>query len=438
MKLPESGTPREALLARMRELRGKDADWRGGRTFSLVYYAGDEVLDVIGDAYRMFLSENGLSPGAFPSLQRFEAEVLSMAADLFHGATARGNLTSGGTESILMAVKTARDHARATRKLSGPAEMVLPISAHPAFEKAAHYLDVKVVHIPLREDFRVDPELARRAITENTVLVVGSAPAYPHGVIDPIPELARAASERGVLMHVDACLGGYLLPFAEKLGHPVPPFDFRVPGVTSISADLHKYAYAAKGASTVLYRDEALRRFQYFTYSDWPGGLYGSPTMTGTRPGGAIAAAWAVMNHLGQEGYLRLAKGVLATTKKLIEGVAAIPGLRILGSPDLTIFAFSSDTLNVYLLADEMTRLGWHMDRQQRPPSLHLMITPAHAAVADRFLADLAASVERLGKGEVADDGTAALYGMMGTVPDRSRVGDFILQFMENLDRVPS
>ena len=436
MKLPERGTPRDALLERMRTLRAEDADWRGGRTFSLVYHAGEEHERLIGEATTMFLSENGLSPNAFPSLRRFEAEVLAMAADLFNGPTARGSMTSGGTESILMAVKTARDYARARRPEVTAPELLVPVTAHPAFDKAAHTVGVKVVHAPVGPDFRADVGAMTAAITPNTVLMVGSAPAYPHGVMDPIPELAAAAAERGILFHVDACLGGYLLPFAEALGAPVPPFDFRVPGVTSLSADLHKYGYAAKGTSTVLYRTAELRRFQFFAQTEWPGGLYGSPTMTGTRPGGGIAAAWAAMHHLGKDGYLHLAREVLDTSRKLIDGVRCTPGLIVLGDPVLSIFAFASDTLDVYGLADRMEQRSWRIDRQQKPPSLQLMITPAHTAIADAFLSDLGEVAAGMARGEPAPPGSAAMYGMLGQVPDRKLVGDFVMQFLDGLDAV--
>ncbi|MFY0575922.1 pyridoxal phosphate-dependent decarboxylase family protein [Cystobacter fuscus] len=305
--LASQGMSHEDVLARMREMRTDDARWQEGRTWSLVYNAGEELRRVAAEAYTEFMSENGLSPLAFPSLRRFEAEVLTIAAELFHGDTAAGTMTSGGTESILMAIKTARDFARAERGITEP-EMVLPASVHPAFQKAAHYFGVKPLNIPVGADLRADVDAMRAAIGPRTVLVVGSAPSYPHGVVDPISELAALAQEKGVLFHVDACLGGFLLPFARRLGHAIPEFDFAVPGVTSISADLHKYGYAAKGASVVLYRTPELRRYQFFTFAGWSGGLYASPSMAGTRPGGAIAAAWAVLKYLGEEGYLRLSR----------------------------------------------------------------------------------------------------------------------------------
>jgi glutamate/tyrosine decarboxylase-like PLP-dependent enzyme len=435
MRLPTKPTPRQDLFAAMDAASQTDADWRHARTFSLVYQARADVLEVAKEAYLRFFSENALNPMAFPSLRRFESDVVRMAAGLLHAPDgAAGTMTSGGSESLLMAVKTARDWARAERPGITAPEMLLPITAHPALEKAAHYFDVKPVRIPVGADFRADVGAARELVGPNTILVVGSAPAYPHGVIDPIEPLAALAAERGVLFHVDACLGGFLLPFVERLGRPVAPFDFRVPGVTSMSADIHKYGYAAKGASVVLYRTRALRRHQWFAYGDWPGGLYGSPSMTGTRPGGAIAAAWAVMQYLGEEGYVDLARVTMETTDRLRRGVSEIPGLRVLGDPTMSVFAFASDTVDVYVLGDAMEKRGWKLDRQQRPPCLHLMVTPAHAAVASEFLSDLRACVADLESTRPTPEGAAAMYGMLGAAPERSMIGSFILDFMDGLD----
>jgi glutamate/tyrosine decarboxylase-like PLP-dependent enzyme len=431
-RLPPQGMSHPDVLARMRELRAEDARWQEGRTWSLVYNAGEDVRRLLAEAYTEFMSENGLSPFAFPSLRRFESEVLAIAAELFHGEGVAGTMTSGGTESILMAVKTARDFARAERGITEP-ELVMPASVHPAFQKAAHYFGLKAVNVPVGPDFRADVAAMRAALTPRTVLMVGSAPAYPQGLVDPIPELAELARRQGILFHVDACLGGFLLPFARKLGAPVPDFDFAVPGVTSLSADLHKYGYAAKGASLVLYRTPELRRYQFFTYADWSGGIYASPSMAGTRPGGAIAAAWAVLQYLGEEGYLRLTGTVLDTARALREGIRAIPGLRLLGEPRLSIFAFGSDTLDVYALGDAMEARGWKLDRQMLPPALHLMVTPAHAKVVEPFLADLRACAAGLTRGEPAPEGSAAMYGMLGAMPDRSEAADFIRQFMDTL-----
>lgn len=434
-KIPDSGLPQTEITAEMERVRAKDADWKHGKTWSLVYNAGDEILAVTKDAYTRFFSENALNPIAFPSLRRFERDVVAMTASMLNApAGASGSMTSGGSESLLMIVKAARDWARKERPDVKAPEMLLPITAHPALEKAAHYFDVKAVHIPVSADFRADVAEAKRLITANTILVVASAPAYPHGVIDPVTELAALAAEHGILCHVDACLGGFLLPFVEKLGRPVRPFDFRVPGVTSMSADIHKYGYAAKGASLVVYRTKELRRHQYFVYPDWPGGLYGSPSMTGTRPGGAIAAAWAILHFLGEEGYKRLAKTTMETTEALMAGVRAIPELRVLGEPEMSVFAFGSDALDVYMLGDAMDARGWRLDRQQRPPCLHLMVTPAHEAVVLPFLADLRACVASLKETKAVPEGAAAMYGMLGQAPERAMVGSFILDFMEGLE----
>ncbi|MEX0801079.1 MAG: aspartate aminotransferase family protein [Dehalococcoidia bacterium] len=436
MNFPTTGRPRDELLSEMREAGTADVDWRNGRIWSLVYFGGDDVADLMKEAYTEFFYTNGLGPTAFPSIRRFEAEVIAMTADLLHGGPdAVGNMTSGGTESILMAIKTARDIARAERGVTDP-EMVLPVTAHPAFEKGAHYFDVKPVHVPISDGYRADVKAARDALTDNTVLVVGSAPCYPYGTIDPIPELAALAAERGIGCHVDACVGGFFLPFLARLGHDVPPWDFSVPGVTSISADLHKYGYSCRGTSTVMYRDRDLRRRQFFTYADWPGGLYGSPTMAGSRPGGAIAAAWAALNHLGEDGYKRLVAGVMETARKLMDGVNAIPELRVLGEPDMSLFSFTSDVVDIYAVADAMDAKGWHLDRQQMPPKIHVVVTPPHAAVAGQFLADLRESAASVARDGPTPGGRAAMYGMLGTMPDRGAVAQVLSDSIDKMTRL--
>lgn len=475
ISLPAQKTSAEAVLAEMRKLREHDARWREGKTWSLVYQVDDDVTEFLKEAYTLFFSENGLNPMAFPSLKRFEAEVVAMTASLLGGTEeTAGNMTSGGTESILMAVKTAREWASAKNQANTTPEMILPLTAHPAFEKAAHYFSIKPVHVPVGSDYRVDVEAARSAITDNTILIVGSAPAYPQGVVDPITDLARIALQKDILFHVDACVGGFMLPFVRKLGYPVPEFDLRVPGVTSISVDLHKYAYAAKGASVILYRTRALRRHQFFVYSDWPGGIYASPTMAGTRPGGTIAAAWAILNHLGEEGYLAIADTVMKTVSRLREGIEAINGIQVLGDPAMSILAIGSDRLNVYEIADELSLRGWHLDRQQFPPSLHLTVTHAHARVADLFLYDLKQAVSQVEKasftklsnalkvgvvrtaakvlpsgvmsslttrsspvtglkGAAVPKRSAAMYGMMASLPNRGDLNELVLDVLEQM-----
>ena len=477
MGLPPEKKPPEEVLASMRRARDHDVKWREGKAWCLVYHAGDEIADLLKEAYTLFFSENGLNPMAFPSLKKFEAEVVAMTASLLGGDSQTvGNMTTGGTESLLMAVKTARDWARAHKPEATDPEMILPPTAHPAFEKAAHYFCVKPVHIPILPDFRANVVATRAAITPNTILIVGSAPSYPQGVVDPIAELAEIAREHELLCHVDACVGGFMLPFVRKLGYPVPDFGFEVPGVTSISVDLHKYAYAAKGASVILYRDADLRRHQFFVYTDWSGGIYPSPTMTGTRPGGPIAAAWAIMNHLGEEGYLAITDTVMQTVSELREGVDEIPGIEILGNPAMSILALGSDRFNIYEVGDELTLRGWHMDRQQFPPSLHLTVTHAHAQVVDQFLADLEQAVSRVRrpsftklsnslkvgavraagrllpapwmstlatrassvtglKGADVPQRSAAMYGMMASLPNRGDLNELVLDLLDQLTR---
>jgi glutamate/tyrosine decarboxylase-like PLP-dependent enzyme len=435
MIFPKQGSSHDDVIARINAALSGDLDWRGGKIWSLVYFAGDDVARVIRDAYSTAIYTNGLGPTAFKSLKRLESEVIAMTGELLGLPEAVGNMTSGGTESILMALKTARDWARAEKGITEP-EVVLPTTAHPAFHKAAQYLGLKIVLTPIRDDYRADVDAVRAAITASTVLVVGSAPCYPFGTIDDIPALAAAARERGVPMHVDACVGGFLLPFVERHGYKVPPWDFRVPGVASISADLHKYGFAARGASTIMYRDRTYRKHQFFTMSDWPGGLYGSPTLAGSRPGGAVAASWAVMTYLGEEGYMRLAKVIMETALSIRRGIEALPGLRIFGDPDVSLMAFGSDELDIYAVGDALDQLDWHPDRQQAPPSLHLMVTPAHQPIVEPFLAAVRQAVESVRAGEVVSGGTAAMYGAAAKIPDRGAVRSFIADAVEGFTRL--
>lgn len=393
MKLPTQGSSVETVLARMKERKAEDANWRGARTFSLIYPAGEEVDRALHEFNNLYLYENALNPFRFPSLHTMEKEVVAMTTDLLHGGEdAAGSMTSGGTESILMAVKTARDRARAERGVTVP-QLLAPVSAHPAFAKAASYLGLEHVQIPLGDDLRADVDAAAKLITDQTAIVVGSAPNYPHGMIDPIPELAALAAERNIHFHTDACVGGFLLPFLEQLGHDIPPFDFRVPGVTTISADVHKYGYCTKGASVIAHRSKATAEYQMFLYDKWPGGLYGSFAMAGARPAAPIAAAWGIMNYLGVEGYCRLAGQAYAAAQKLRSGIDAIPELRVWGDPIATLIAFGSDTLDIMAIGDVMDDRGWHLDRQNGPDALHMMVSPEHGRVADEFLGDLREAV---------------------------------------------
>lgn len=411
-RFPGAGRSADDLLAALRGGRGDDADWRGGRTFSLIYNPADPDLERLQEAVALeYLHENYLNPFAFPSLLRMEREVVAMGADLLGGDPRTGKLTSGGTESLFLAVQVARDHAREARGIAEPA-IVVPSTAHPAFAKACHYLDVAEVRVPVGPDGRADVTATAAAVDDRTALVVGSAPCYPYGVVDPIPELAALATERGALCHVDACLGGWLLPFLGRLGEPLPPWDLGVEGVTSLSADIHKYGWCFKGASLLLHRDDEQLRRQYFLFDGWPGGLYGSATTAGTRPAAPIAAAWATINFLGLAGYLRLADRVRQAARRLRAGVEVIAGLGVTGDPVPMVMEIcaTDPAVDMGSVGDAMDDRGWHLDRQQG--GLHAIVSPSHLDVADAFLADLAAAVAA-GR-STASRGVAARYGGVG------------------------
>lgn len=433
--LPEKGIEKDNLFKEMEDLRKEDTNWREGKVWSLVYHATDKHTEMLKKAYTMFFSKNALSPMAFPSLRKFETEVISMAVDLFGGdKRCCGSMTSGGTESILMAIKTYRDWAQDKFPNIKEPEMVLPSSAHPAFDKGADYFKVKSVRVPVDEKtHRADVKAMEDALNKNTILMVASACDFPRGVVDPISDLASISQSRGIGMHVDACLGGFMLPFVKRLGYEVPDFDFSVPGVTSISADVHKYGYGAKGASTILYRKERVWKYQFSVYTDWSGGIYISPSMRGTRPGGAIAAAWSAMRSLGIEGYMNLAKIVMDASKKLITGINEILELYIIGDPVMSVFSFTSDEIDVYNLGDVMDKKGWHLDRIQFPNALHMMVNPHHADIVDTFLKDLKDSVKEVVENpSSSSDGDAAIYGMVASLPDRGKVKDYIINFLKS------
>lgn len=432
MGLPDTGRDRDDLLAEMADRREGDADWRSGRAWSLVYHAGEDVEDLRNEAYRRFASENALNPAAFPSVLSFENEVVGMVADLMHGETAVGNVTSGGTESILLSVYAARERARG-EGVTDPA-IVFPETAHPAWAKAAHYFGLEPVMTETREDWRADPAAVAAAVDKRTALVVASAPSYPHGVVDPVSEIASAAAEAAVPCHVDACIGGFVLPFLEDRGQDIPPFDFRVPGVSSISVDPHKYGYTAKGVSTLLYRDKSLRRDQYFAYDGWPGGVYVAPNLQGTRPAGPIAAAWAVLRFVGRDGYRELVAETLDATATVTAAVESIPELGVVSDPDMTLLAIesTSEDVNAWTVHRELTDRGWRVGRQQRPRSLHLSVMAQHVPVVEAFIADLETAVAVARSADTAD-ATAPMYGMSGDVADHEDIEARLLETLNDV-----
>ncbi len=402
MEMPKSGKSWDEVCEELKARGQGDAKWRDGKTAVYVFNAGPEISQVQHEAYTHYMSENGLGPLAFPSLAQMEREVIEMALSVLHGPQdATGAMTSGGTDSITMAMKTARDYARSQKGLSGRANVVLPQSAHPAFDKAAHLMDIEVRRIPLKTDgsYEADPAAMGDACDEGTVMMVGSAPNFPHGIIDPIEQLGAVAQAKGVWLHTDACVGGYFAPFARMNGVPVPPFDFEVAGVQSISADLHKYGYAAKGASTVLFRSKQLYEFMPFDASNWNGAPMKTPTLAGTRPGGAISAAWAVMNVLGVDGY-REKQGLVCETRERAEAGLKRLGFEVLGNPMLGLIAFRHPDHDSFAVYSEMYRKGWFTSITIDPPSLHLMLSPKHAEVIDQYLADLKASCETVAAGK--------------------------------------
>ncbi len=409
MKIPPKGLPKEEIFKILQSYKGEDLDWKSGRVLGFIYDPGKKVHEVTHEAYTMYLTENALDPLSFPSLLRLENEVVRMTANLL-GCDNKvvGNFTSGGTESLILAVKTARDYSRAVKPHIKEPELVLPITAHSSLFKACHYLGIKPVVTRVHDDsFVADVDAMRKAITDNTILLVASAPGYAHGVVDPVPEIAALALEKDLLCHVDACVGGIHLSYMRKLGYDVPDFNLNVPGVTSLSVDLHKYGYAPKGASIVLHKNKELRKYQIWGCSRWTGYPVINPAITSAKSGGPMAAAWAVLNYMGDEGYMEIVREVMAATQLMIEGVSQIDGLRVLGKPDMCMFALASttDKINVYRLAEEMKKTGWYLQpqfaRENSPSNLHISLNRSTVPQARAFLKDFENTVEEIKNREV-------------------------------------
>ncbi len=402
--LPKVGRSSAAVFAEMFQRKSGDADWINGRVFSLVYPTGRSDIDgVLLESNLAYLFENALNPLRFPSLGMMQFEVVSMVSSLLNAPTGSGaGFSAGGTESILLSVLVSRERAKAEKGIER-GNIVFPLSAHPAFAKAAFYTGLEARATPLAGDFTADAGALRDAVDENTVLIVGSAYGFPHGVIDPIEELSDFALSRAIPFHCDACIGGFVLPFMERLGYDVPAFDFRLPGVTQMSCDIHKYGYATKGASVVVYRESQWMNHQMFAYDRWPAGFYWTGSVAGARAASPVAAAWAVMNYLGEEGYVEIMRGLMATTARLRNGIAELPGLAILGSPAGPLLAFTSQRDDINAIGDVMDDRGWHLGRVNNPSGLHMMISPLHATNADEFLADLADAVADHGESRGGD-----------------------------------
>lgn len=401
MPLPAQGLTAEQIKQSLSQFRQNDLSWRDGRVLAYVYDAGPAAEAVVKEAFTQYLSENALDPTTFPSTMQMERQIVRITADLLRGDDqVVGSVTTGGTESIMLAVKTARDWARANRPSISQPEMILSRTAHAAFHKAAHYLGLKLVIVPFDEaSYRTSAAAMRSAISENTILLVASAPNYSHGVIDDVSGIAALAQEHNLLCHVDACIGGFQLTFMRQIAYDIPPFDFTVPGVTSISADLHKYGYAAKGASVLLHRSKELRRYQIYANLSTTAYAIINPTVLSTKSGGPLAAAWAILHYLGQEGYQRIARQVAQATEKMIAGINALPDLHVLGRPDMCIFALESETINVFQLADVMKEKGWLLQPQfsktaSLQPNIHITVNQSTVGHVAAFLSDLAHAVE--------------------------------------------
>nr|GMD51002.1 sphingosine-1-phosphate lyase [Ipomoea batatas] len=419
--LPKTGLG-DGVIEKMRDEKEKDVNWQG-KCSGTVYIGGNENeghFSLINQACSMFAHTNPLHMDVFPSVVRFEAEVVAMTAALLgskeksSGGQICGNMTSGGTESILLAVKSSRDYMKAKKGITKP-EMIIPVSAHSAYDKAAEYFKIKLWRVPVDKEFRADSKAIKKYINKNTIM-----------------ELGELASSYKICLHVDLCLGGFVLPFARKLGYPVPPFDFTVQGVTSISVDVHKYGLAPKGTSVVLYRNHDIRKHQFVAVTEWTGGLYISPTIAGSRPGGLIAGAWAAMMSLGLEGYLENTKQIMEASKRIQKGIQEIPELFVIGRPDMSIIAFGSDVVDIFEVNDVLSSKGWHLNALLRPNSIHICVTLQHASVAQEFVKDVKDAVQTVKQNPgPMSGGLAPIYGAAGRIPDRVMVKDLLIDYMD-------
>jgi len=445
--IPEMGRDRNDILKEMQQIgTAETSKWKNGFVSGAVYHGDDEHIDFLNEVYAIHSQSNPLHHDVWPSSTKYEAEIVAMTAHMLGAKRTSddastdeeicGAVSSGGTESILLAMKAYRDRARAVKRIRRP-EMIVPSTAHVAFEKAAQYFNIKVIRVPVDHRFRADVEQTRKAITKNTIVIVGSAPSFPHGVIDPIEQLSELARQRNIGFHTDACLGGFVLPWLRKLGYDLPPFDFTLPGVTSISADTHKYGYAPKGTSVILYRGSELRHYQYFKAADWPGGLYFSPTLAGSRPGALSAACWASMVAIGQHGYTQAAQRIMQTASAIKKEIEKMSDLQVMGEP-LWVIAFGSETLDIYRVMDYMTAKGWSLNGLHKPACLHLCVTLRHTqpGVAERFIHDLKEAVEYVKTNPQTKGGMAPIYGMAATLPVRSVVEDLLERYIDLLYKV--
>lgn len=411
--LPSSGMGKEQLEVELKKLyeMGDDTDWQSGKVSGAIYHGGKDMGELLSSAYSLFSLSNPLHPDVFPGVRKMEAEVVQMVLNMFNAPlTGGGTTTSGGTESILMACKAARERGKLEKGITKP-EMIVPMTVHAAFDKASSYFGITLHHVKVDPiTYQVDLSTVERLINKNTVLLAGSAPNFPHGVIDDIASLSALGLRHDIPVHVDACLGSFLMPFLEKAGFEAPLFDFRLPGVTSISCDTHKYGFAPKGSSVIMYRDKALRKYQYFVSTDWPGGVYASPSIAGSRPGAIIAGCWTAMMNMGENGYTESCREIVGARAKIQARIEReIPELRIVGRPLVSVVAFDSPEVNIYTVGDKMSKLGWHLNGLQSPPALHIACTRLTVNAVDSLISDLKTCVA-----EVVAEGGGGDAGSMG------------------------
>ncbi|XP_076759122.1 sphingosine-1-phosphate lyase [Xylocopa sonorina] len=442
VKLPEKGLKPEEILEKVKQsVQLGSYDWKSGKVSGAVYRVDTDLLQLMGDIYGIASYTNPLHPDIFPGTCKMEAEVVRIACSLFRGDhESCGTMTSGGTESILLACKTYRDYARQEKGIRYP-EMVIPVTAHSAFDKAAQYLKIKIRCVPVNQNsYTACIKSMKRAITRNTIMLVGSAPNFPYGTIDNIEAISELGVKYNIPVHVDACLGGFLICFMPDAGFHIPPCDFRLPGVTSISADTHKYAYAPKGSSLILYRNKKLRHYQYTITTDWPGGIYGSPTVSGSRAGGIIASCWAALMYFGYDEYVESTKKIIQTTKYIERKLRQLNGIFIFGTPATSVIALGSNDFHIYRLSEALNAKGWNLNTLQFPSGVHLCVTYVHTqpGVADQFLNDVETELNIILRApESAVEGKLAIYGMSQSIPDRSIVGDFTKCFLDSMYFTP-
>lgn len=435
--LPVQGLKHSEVLERLKEYNSPDDQhWKSGKVSGTVYSGDEKLTRLLVEAYGQFAWTNPLHPDVFPGLRKMEAEVVRMSCTLFNGGpNSCGTVTSGGTESILMACKAYRDLAF-ENGIKKP-EIIAPTSAHAAFDKAAHYFGMKMVHIHLdQKTMQVNVKALKRAINKNTAMIVCSAPQFPHGIMDPIEDVAKLALKYNVPFHVDACLGGFLIVFMEKAGFALEPFDFRVKGVTSISADTHKYGFAPKGSSVILYSDKKYRQYQFFVAPDWQGGIYASPSISGSRPGGIIAACWATMMHMGLSGYIESTKKIISVARFIDLELRKTKDIVVFGKPQVSVVAIGSNSFDIFRLSNSLNAKGWNLNILQYPASIHLCVTMLHTkpGIAQTFVKDVRESVAEIMKNPGAKTtGMGAIYGMAQAIPDRSMVSEISCAFLDCL-----